>query len=306
MRESQVTVIIPVFGDAYENVLQPVLRSAAAQTCAAEVILADASEHPAYRRICGLFPPVTRYLRMHTRCDFDLRPFNPAWLRNAAAAKASTRYMYFSDADVCFLGRSFLSDLLEWTRRTGTRVAHFPPIIRVFGEACDIQYENPVGSTARPQERPLFFRSSEGKLFPLTEGEVRSGDGRYVTSQSSWRWFREKRYRGRGYENHVWRSPFHYGGLLVDKECFDEVGGYCEDFFGWGCEDKDILWKLKTHYPCLDLSESSRVQLAHFEHQRPHFNRLSYERNAFLHQLRCGLGIDAAIARDRRALALWS
>ena len=68
-----------------------------------------------------------------------------------------------------------------------------------------------------------------------------------------------------------WRSPFHWGGLLVERELFTAVGGYCADYVGWGCEDDDLLAKVALKKSvAVAWRADPALCCMHYEHRRPY------------------------------------
>ena len=96
-----------------------------------------------------------------------------------------------------------------------------------------------------------------------------------------------------------WRPPpYHWGGILVERKLFDNVGGYCTRYSGWGCEDDDLIAKLKGRIPVLRAWRGARgLACLHFEHSRA--RAVTLPANQAILAQRLADGIDAMIAEDK-------
>ena len=89
----------------------------------------------------------------------------------------------------------------------------------------------------------------------------------------------------------------HYGGLAIKKEVFEELGGYCIDYQGWGLEDDDFLWKV---------SQIASVQLIqneviHLDHNRSHILMEDWNQNKNIKKLRENLSFKEVSSYDYEA-----
>jgi predicted glycosyltransferase involved in capsule biosynthesis len=80
---------------------------------------------------------------------------------------------------------------------------------------------------------------------------------------------------GRGETDHQ-KVPFCGGIIMFKKETLNRIGGWNEDFWGWGCEDDAQSFKVFT----LDLKHSQcENKCYHLYHMRPAPNQELYFRN---------------------------
>jgi hypothetical protein len=86
-------------------------------------------------------------------------------------------------------------------------------------------------------------------------------------------------------------SHFHWGGALVEHGLFEAAGGYCDEYAGWGKEERLTVraWRVAAALACL-----------HFEHPRP-YTALDIEPNRQLLERRRALGAKEMIRLDTAA-----
>ncbi|MFB6394228.1 galactosyltransferase-related protein [Polymorphospora lycopeni] len=216
-------------------------------------------------------------------------------LMNAAAAHATGEWLYLSDADVAPLGRDYLTRAVAAARGVGGAFTN-PKMFRLVGPSPD-------GPASRWQP-PADWMSV---CFVRTEP-----DGRLA------------RYPGESYRVHddrtLWADPppdafvlepfefsrrpaLHWGATVVRREDLIAVGGYCEQYEGWGCEDEDLLHKLAARMnviqACVEMPE---ILCVHFEHRRP-YDTPDYAANQARLVSRREAGPEAMIAADLDAAA---
>lgn len=275
----EVSVLIPLFGTHRgRDVLADVCAAWLAQSIATEVIVAIAGTGP------PSLPADTRVRVIRANSAVA----SPGTLRNLAARHAAGRRLYLSDADVRPLGTDFLERAHELA---GGRPLVQPWMYRLVGLAdvggddwwrelagqrcCFLRADPAAGRiTSYPAER---YVTESGELFVLPPDELA------VTS---------------GPAEQRWRSPFHWGGLLLERALFTAVGGYCPDYAGWGCEDDDLLAKV-TLMTSVSVAwrAAPTLRCLHFEHQRP-YSTPAFAANQSILARRLAAGPAAMIATD--------
>jgi N-terminal domain of galactosyltransferase len=275
-----VAVILPLFGSHRAAQTLPAVCAAwLAQDVPCEVVVAAAG---------GFAVPDGVRL---VACEPDAR--SPGPLRNRAAAAADAPVLYLGDADVVPLGRDFLSRALHLRGAgAGAGVVVQPWMYRLVG-ADDL-----VGV-------PQWQQPGRGKVCHVRGGT----DGRLVALPGEvFRWDDdvllvepppEAVYPDDSPEL-LYRAPFHWGGTLVGHDLFDAVGGYCERYVGWGCEDDDLHAKLAGRATVHRAWQVARtLKCVHFEHPRAYHGPELLANKEILRARRAS-GPDAMIAEDRR------
>ncbi|WP_144440675.1 galactosyltransferase-related protein [Streptomyces roseifaciens] len=226
----------------------------------------------------------------------------PGLLRNAAAAVAAGRMLYLSDADVAPLGRDYLSRALAaarardgawaqpWMYRIdrpadGTGVVDLRPGPAVGGRPyCTATVDS--GGTLRPCPGEVITRRRMLHCGAVTT-EVPVMYPPPGTSPDP-------------ADRRDWRAPFHWGAMLLERLLFEEVGGYCRRYYGWGCEDDDLFVKVASRVPVsLAWDESGTgITCLHFEHPYPYSGTPEREANSALYSRRTAGGPAAMIEQD--------
>ena len=195
-----------------------------------------------------------------------------------------------SDADVRPLGADFLERAYELA--DGRPLAQ-PWMYRLAGL---VRFNGDAWWRELAGQRCCFLRADPGtgRIAPCpAERYVTEGDQLFVLPP------RELAATSEPTEQR-WRSPFHWGGLLVERELFTAVGGYCADYVGWGCEDDDLLAKVALKKSvAVAWRADPALCCMHYEHRRPYATAAFAANQATLAGL--AAGPTAMIAADLRA-----
>jgi hypothetical protein len=279
----EVSVLIPLFGaHRGREVLAGTCASWLAQDVSIEVIVAMAGSSP---------PALPADPRVRAVISPDPAVASPGTLRNLAADQAGGRWLYLSDADVQPLGADFLAR--AWALGKGRPLAQ-PWMYRVLGtvEGHDDGWWREIA-----RRRCCFVHrdSVTGRLVPYpAERYVSEGGQLYVLPP-------DELAAARDPGEQRWRAPFHWGGLFLERGLFTAVGGYCQDYVGWGCEDDDLLAKVTAMAPVTTAWHADpALRCLHFEHPRP-YATAAYDANQATLASRLARGPAAMITADRQA-----
>ncbi|WP_407285031.1 galactosyltransferase-related protein [Streptomyces sp. BP-8] len=299
------SVIIPLYGDHHGRRFLPAVTAAwLAQDVPCEVVVATAGDIPV---------SVAEDLDADRRVRVVQAPAEaraPGLLRNAGAAQARSPLLYLSDADLAPLGRDYLTRALGLA---AGRVLGQPWMHRLLGgpqvlagqPAVDQQVD-PAMATVMAGKRPFCFVRSgpDGRLSPYPDERLHwqpPGDSALgiVTPVI---WPPAAAIDPELSERHQWRTPFHWGSLLLARTLFQQVGGYCDAYYGWGAEDDDLLVKVSSLTPTVRAWQLDRsLSCLHFEHPARYFGTPEQSANHALHSARLAAGPTAMIAQDRAA-----
>jgi hypothetical protein len=283
----RVTVILPLFGSHRAGQTLPtVARAWLNQDMPCEVVVAIAGDVPVALDEGEFADGRLRILRLPASMRAAGR------LRNAAAAAARTPLLYLSDSDVLPLGPRFLRHALELLQ-DGGRVMVQPWLYRLM-PGPDWQG---VMSWTLPPGKVCFVTSTvDGVLTPLPgERFVRADKGLVRLP------------RGMERESDPWEqrvlSNYHWGSVLIERQMFHEVGGYCGEYSEWGSEDDDLLVKLRSRWPLVEAWRLGTVPAGlHFEHPRP-YGGADLAPNMDILNRRTAMGPEAMIRADVEAAA---
>lgn len=292
----EVSVLIPLYGNHHGRAFLPAVTAAwLAQDVSCEVVIATAGDLPS-------LPDVDPRARV-VRADPAARA--PGLLRNAAAEQATSRYLYLSDADLAPLGRDYLSRAFALA---DGRVLGQPWMHRLLGGPQTLGPTAPVDHVPVGEEPFCFAQAGpDGSLHAYEDERVGSLSPAIsslgVVTPNIWPPAAaiDPGLSGR----HQWRTPFHWGSLLLERELFHEVGGYCCAYIGWGAEDDDLLVKVSATVPTVRAWQLDRsLTCLHFEHPAGYFGTPEQQANQVLHTARLASGAATMIEQDRAARRL--
>jgi hypothetical protein len=273
-----VSVVVPLFGDhAGRSLLPLTAHSWLAQSVACELVLAITGAPP--DRL-----PESDRVRVVTAQDTT-----PGRLRNAAARVARAELLYLCDADVTPLDRDFLARLVELRRGSAAATVCQPWMYRLVEE------HPPLDRVPLPP----IDGGPEWCLATVADGRLRAAGGERLLLDGT-----DLMVVPEGADHRPgslrWRPAFHWGGALVRRRDYARVGGYCETYDGWGCEDDDLLLKL-GHIGMVVRAwrTDPAISCLHFEHPRP-YDTPGFARNMALLRERKAAGADAMIRADMR------
>lgn len=227
--------------------------------------------------------------------------FNPALPRNSGAKMAEGETLYFNDADIFLQNPTYLASLEKRLEENKGCFLTSPKLLRLCRREFDNFYsrlmtkgfKNFLDELKNPQPYLITLdNESELVVFEKEEGgeqEVHLADkqdfNEYINSGLE------------GEEPRFWTLNVHRGGLMVRKDNFERVGGYCTGYKGWGCEDEDLIWKLNHFLKQLKIEES----VLHLDHPRDYFDKRKWLRNKEFLESRKLRGFMKVVRGDRKA-----
>ena len=286
----EVSVVIPLYGEHHGRVTVGTVATAwLAQDVPCEVILATAGD---------IVLEDTGGARV-LRADLSLRA--PGLLRNVGAEAARSRMLYLSDADVAPLGRDYMSRALAtadggglaqpWMHRLagaapGPVVDLKPmpmPAHYCFATVDDV-FLRPYPDEVITWKRTQYCGGIVADVPIVTDIPTTDPPVGLVSEPT---------------DKRVWCAPFHWGGMLLERRLFEEVGGYCRRYLGWGCEDDDMYVKVASRAPVVRSWEVDiSLSCLHFEHPYPYTGTPEHEANNALYIQRLAVGPARMIEQD--------
>lgn len=277
----RLSVVLPLFGGHRAvEALPAVCRAWLQQGVQCEVVVAVAEGTPV--------PDLGEFAGRVRIVSADRGSISPGPLRNLAAAEARAPMLYLGDGDIVPLGVDFARLALE--------VGRDQPVIQPWM----YRLVNPEAAAGPPFAPPGPGRichvsvDAEGRLAPVgRERFTWTGPGLMtVEAPAGFGWVHE--------DGTPWPPvPFHWGGVLVSRETFDAVGGYCTRYVGYGCEDDDLIAKLDGLTGTVRAWRVARgLTCLHYEHPRAP-NSAGLSANLPLLAERLAMGVDAMIEEDR-------
>lgn len=303
MKRGLVSVIFPIYGDFHADRLFLAIASARAQKGVdVEVVVSECGESP---KLKGRLDPSVKYIFREHAFKKGLSDFNPGRIRNDAVASASGEFIYTSDADTIFINEHFLAKSEEIVSQNRDMVLHRPPMRKlpidnleefkkrverdgIQTAIASLNLSNEFLATTDDSKRDIKVAVSN------SEGDLRVR----ITSMEEF-----ERYTAdpllKENEHAIWSENVHYGANLMRREQFESVGGYCEQYINWGCEDTDLQWKLKHMFNLQLFPKIEEFTVIHLDHEKRYLLPEMARRNEDIFARRKQKGVYLAVKEDK-------
>lgn len=296
------SVIMPLYGDFDIRRVLIAIKSAILQKAVnLEVVIAEENSFPRFTPIG--FPEQVKYV--FTKTSHCRRgSLAPGRVRNLAACTSQGEFLYNTDGDVVFYHDNYLKDLLTMLKEKPGSAFCRPRMRRLPLECFEAFRKNVNARRLRSALNLLDFVGLYG---------VRCGNfGVDIKAFKKWESGREKVFLYsetdhieytknpalEGEEPRYSTLAVHAGGTLMSREQFESVGGYCEEYIGWGCHDADIQWKLECRYNIEKIPEEDRFSVLHLDHSREYFSKEGWAKNRKLQKSRKQKGVPFCCWKD--------
>lgn len=307
--DDTVSVVIPVYGAVDPDALRAALKSIALQrNIRVDPLLVEQLHEgpPAFASIAQ--SSGARHILDLAPAHTSGRRFNLSRARNAGAAAARGRFLYFTDADVVLADPTYLARLVELMRLHEDLILITPRNKHLLREsraaACAhfcAEGSWDTGGMERIGNHALRWIGADRGAAADPPPEIveatlagvpcivrRPDLDAYHADPAAWR----------GREPAIWNLPVHHGSLMARRRHMELAGGYAESFVGWGIEDNDMHWKLSELFLIASLARLPDVAVVHLEHPRAWFDPLLWQRNQLLFDDRRRRGVLDAIFSD--------
>lgn len=303
-----VSLVIPIYGDFDIKRLLLCIESIKMQKDVdIEIVV---SEQGIERR----FPETrdVKHIFTYHKPQENLSDFNPGKVRNIAIINSTKDYIYTVDADVIFPEPLFLKKLLAYLKKYPDKIL-YRPFMRRLPVDNFAEFNNWVDS--------LGFEKAIIKLFINQEFLVKTSPG-YRELKIFEKISKEAGYKKtftsliEDYKKYVeerlgsdkdfnfwpiyWNENRHCGSNFFRRTHFIEVGGYCEDFINWGCEDSDLQWKFRENFNLEFFPPEFEV--IHLDHPKGYLSPKMWEQNERKSTERKANGVKLAIEHDKKVL----
>ena len=302
MKKDLVSVIIPLFGDFDPTKVEMCIDSIKSQRDVdLEIVVAEQTKIPKLNQVKGI-----SYQHFPTILSDD-GFFMPGKVRNYAAKMATGEFLYNNDGDILFFKENYLKKLVEILKNNQNLCLYQPQMRRLPIENFEefekryqggglqfaistLDISQPYGATY--SNHPIRIRHFKKILNEKEEISVatETDHRKYLSAQN------------KGKEPFFYTLEIHAGGILMRRHQFDFVGGYCEDYAGWGCHDEDIQWKLRSSFNLQQVPKSADLEVLHLDHPRQYFSETRWNKNREIQRIRKDLSIAVAIDSDKMNL----
>ena len=292
-----VSVIVPFYGSFDKRRLELTLESIRAQKeVNIEIVVSEQGTKP-------VFESVKNIEHIFSCCKLS-KYFNPGLIRNAGINISSGEFLYTNDADILFLDENYLSSLLDSLLQDENLVFYRPlmrrlPLDNFEGFNRVVLKTDIKKALSSLDYSQSFLATIDGKHRDL-KIVVKRGEEDYdkifTTSMNNFnKYLIDSSLKGK--EPIIWSENLHCGGNFLRRRHFDLVGGYCEEFVTWGCEDSDLQWKLGSYFKLKKVPE--QFEVLHLDHEKTYFSSEMWKRNEGICVKRRQRGVSSAIEEDK-------
>jgi glycosyltransferase involved in cell wall biosynthesis len=298
----KISVIVPIYGsfDPRRAILS--LESVLNQNGVdLEVIVSEQGEESVMR---DLLPAPAIHIFTYHKPSPELSDFNPGRIRNIAAKRATGDFMYTNDADIIFLNEYFLRDAIKLINLHPPTTFKRPPLRRLPADNFDAFWKQAhsisIGAATRNLDlHQEYLATVDGvaRNLKVVQKKTPEYTKTFTTGMDNFmRYTSDKTLKGK--EPMIWTENVHCGGNLIPKFLFFEIGGYCEQFINWGCEDSDLQWKVGAMSKMDFFPKEDRFTVIHLDHPKNYFSGDMWARNERICSMRKERGIHSAIEDD--------
>jgi len=295
----EVTVMVPLYGAFdIERVKFSVDSIKTQKRVEVEISVVEQSDHPRLLRLEGI-------TYTHIKPVLSSEGFLvPGRVRNLAARNSKGHFLYNNDGDIVFKDTHYLTNLIKKMEEAEDICLYHPLMRRLplenfkdFKERFDkggiqravndLDLSQPYGATY--SDNFVMIRHFKKNI----NGELEIS----VATQKD----HEEYHNG----NNKGKEPFYYtlnvhaGCTLMRRDQFEAVGGFCEDFAGWGGHDVDLQYKLKRLFNLKKIWQISNLEVLHLDHVREYFSRNQWNKNKNLLLKRQNLPLNEVVEGDR-------
>jgi len=303
-----ISVIIPLYGAFDINRIMRAIDSIKMQKGVNfEIVVSEQGEA---RRFLNV--PEVKHLFTYHKPQEKISDFNPGKVRNIAIMNSTGDYIYTLDADVIFPEPYFLKKLLEHAKKDSNQIFYRPFMRRLpidnfeeFNEWCiKFGFESAIKKLILDQR---FLAKTSIKYREMKIFEKDSKEANYKKTFTSLIEDYEKYVEERlgSIENFnfwpiYWNENRHCGSNFFSRIQFLSVGGYCEEFINWGCEDSDLQWKFREIYKLNFFPEE--LEVIHMDHPKGYVSPEMWSKNEEKSARRKDSGVKEAITLDKENL----
>jgi len=303
-RDGLISVVIPIYGSFDIKRLILTVESIKNQEgVEVEIIVSEQGVKPRAR---DLLDDSVKYIFTKHIPRLDLSDFNPGIIRNLAISKATGEFVYTLDADVILLDKQFLKKGKELLEKDTNLVLFRPFMRRLPIENFEDFYQTfkkegmqfAIDSLDKSQDYLITLDGLQRELKVVTK-DTEEYRKTFTTSMENFKRYLEDP-NLKGQEPKIWSENRHCGSNFFRREQFDLVGGYCEEFINWGCEDSDLQWKFKEVFNLEFFPEGDEFEVMHLDHDRGYFSPEMWKENESICSQRKNNGIVNSILEDQK------
>ncbi len=303
MELPRISVVFPFYGAFDIRRAMVAIRAAQAQKeVSLDIVISEQGPVPRFPSgMQGVVHIFNQHIPSPTCSDY-----NPGKIRNIAIKHSKGDYIYTNDSDIVFINPRYLAELVGLLATEKTLAFYRPkmrrlplPEFQFFEEIY--QRDGIEAAIMALRFDPEYLATISGIDYPFKIVK-RLGEGYMKTYTAPMDTFAEYRKGDTllGKEPVVFLEDLHCGGNLFTRDQIEQVGGYCEEYVNWGCEDSDIQWKIAGRYDLQFVPKRKSLEVLHLDHPKNYFAKEMWQQNEIRFIERKIEGVTVAIERDKK------
>ena len=309
MKENEgISVVIPIYGDFdIRRALLCIASIKMQKGVDTEIVVSEQGMTRRFPKVEGV-----KHVFTYHKPKPNLSDFNPGKVRNIAILNSKKDYIYTLDADVILPDPNFLKKALEPIKQNPNKIIFRPFMRRLpidnfeeFNQWCGsfgieeslkrliVDQKFLVKTSSEYRKMKIFEKISKEAGYKKTFTSLIEDYNKYV----------EERIGSDENFNFwpvYWNENRHCGTNLFRRSQFIAVGGYCEKFINWGCEDSDLQWKFREIYELGFFPPE--LEVIHLDHPKEYLSPEMWDLNEKKSEKRKNKGIKKTIKFDKEYL----
>ena len=309
----EISIVIPIYGDFDIKRAVLCIESIKSQKeVNVEIIVSETGEFRKFPKVEGV-----KHVFNYHKPREDLSDFNPGKVRNIGIMNSTKEFIYTLDADIIFLDPLFLKKSLRLLKENPSEILFKPNMKRLprdnFEEFLEwvnlFGFEEAIKGLFTDQE--FIVKTTPGYRELKTFGKEIFGEiskeagykktftlfiEDYKIYKKTTRFIRRLQEKIFNFWPIYWNETRHCGSNFFRRNQFIKVGGYCERFINWGCEDSDLQWKFREKYNLEFFPEN--LEVVHLDHPRGYISPKMWKENEKKSAERKRDGLEKAIRED--------
>lgn len=305
-KPDEVSVVIPIYGNFdVKRALISIDAIKMQKGVEVEIVVSEQGEKRRFPDVEGV-----KHIFTYHKPQPNLSNFNPGQVRNIAIANSTKDFIYTNDADIVFSDPYYLKKSLKVLKENPNKVL-FRSFMRRLPldnfETFNLWYDSEgiEKSLKRLVKNQEFLVKTDPKYREMKVFEKISKEAKYKkTFTSLIEDFNEYVKKGLGSEDNLnfwpvyWNENRHCGANMFRRSHFMNVGGYCEKFINWGCEDSDLQWKFREIYDLEFFPQE--LEVIHLDHPKGYVSPKMWGLNEETSAKRKAEGVSLTIEFDKK------
>jgi len=287
--KKSISVIFPVYNNFdYKRLIMSVKSALCQKGINVEAVVVESNLEPTLEHLKNINN--IKYVFLPHDISINEK-YNTGLIRNYGVAASSCDILYLTDADIVFTRDKYLKNVVHELCKSENLILYKPFMRRLLIEFIDefwnkceeIGVSDAIKTLNISQEYVATMRDCQRPM--VVSDTYRGGnEGRWTCS------FKDIINKSKANNLYSYSTLYysvrHYGGTILRKKHFYEIGGFSSEFYGWGSEDYDLHWKLSEKFNLDFLKEGLDFEVIHLDHDKPYFTNDIWRDNKHKERIR--------------------